>query len=315
MDMPGAEKVADKLLKFVQSVATSDSKLYGKSKQRLQNVADVCSQIVTAVSDILQTEVLESEQQEFESTPDKDIYTQVAALSAEIDKLKEFVQFHNTPQTDAPQIDTSNSDTVEEPEVLSVDADSDKLSSDEMKSIVSNYGSVLHDAAVTDCGLNKCNQLTSVLWKWFHARIFTQYDNAPPFHYGVHRFKSIIYSFVILYGWHIENHTEDSFFRYFEDWLESLSTSHDSNKWIAPYEVYQIERNSDSKYANLTAAVLWDMLLDNTSLNRLQDKSSHGYYLHSNGVWDMLYKSNPSVLDNYVDYKQDSSISESLKLL
>lgn len=318
MDMPGAEKVADKLLKFVQSVAASDSKLYGKSKQRLQSIADVCSQVVTAVSGILQTEVLQAEQQEFESKPSHDIYAQVASLSAEIDKLKEFIQFQSpTPISSEPESSSQVEEEFDDDTVVDTPAtsESDKLSPDEMKEIVSKYGTNLRDAARTDCGLKAGNQLTDILWRWFHARIFTQYDNAPPFHYGVHRLKRIVYSFVILYGWYIENHTEDMFLRYFEDWLESLSVSSDSNKWIAPYEVYQIERNMDTKYANLTSVVLWDVLMDNTPLKCLKDTSSRGYYLHDNGVWDMVFKSDSSALDSYVNYKQDASILESLNLL
>lgn len=317
MDMPGAEKAADKLLKFVQSVAMSDSKLYGKSKQRLQSIADVCSQVVTAVSSILQTEILQSEQQEFESKPNVDIYEQVATLSAEIDKLKEFIQFSESAPNSSDNESTSQVEEVvdDEPVEKSNNTESGKLSSDEMKEIVSKYGAALRDAATTDSGSEVCNRLADVLWRWFQNRIFTQYSNAPPFHYGVHRLKRIIYSFVILYGWYIENRTEDMFFRYFEDWLTSLRISSDSNKWIAPYEVYQIERNMNAKYANLTSVVLWDILMDNTSLSCLKSTSSQGYYLHDAGVWDMTFDADSSVLDSYVNYKQDKSILESLNLL
>lgn len=326
MDMQSAEKVADKLLTFVQSVAMSDSKLYGKSKQRLQSIANVCSQVVTAVSGILQTEILESDQQEFESKPDVDIYEQVASLSAEIEKLKEFIQFPDSSNCD-PVV---NNDLVEDDSVAeSSDSDIDvmssndnvseniddaKLSPDEMKSIVSKYGCVLKNAANTDCGIPAGNQVTSILWRWFQARIFTKYSNAPPFHYSVHRFKSIIYSFIVLYGKHFEDGTVELFLRYFEDWISSLSTSHESNKWIAPYDVYQIERAVDTNHANLTAVVLYDVLMD-TVLKPLLDKKSDGYYLCDSGIYDMVYSSNSSCLDNYTNYKYDPSILESLKLM
>lgn len=321
MDMSSAKKAADKLLEYVQSVATSDSKLYGKSKQRLQSIGNVCSEIVSAVSVILQNEVLQSEQHEVESRPGQDIYAQVAALSAEIDRLREFVQipddFHKNHQEiqATPQVEECTDDCEElQSNDAEIPQDSEKLSPDEMREIVHKYGVVLENAAHQDCGLSAGNQLTYMLWKWFEARIFTRYDNAPPFHYGVHRLKNIIYAFVIAYGKHFEEGTVDTFFRYFEDWLASLKVSHDSNKWIAPYEVYTIERSLDADTANITSVVLWDILTDSV-LKSLVVPQKGTYYLHDSDVWDKVFEADPSCLDSYVNYKHDSSLLESLKLM
>lgn len=317
MDMSGAQKTANKLRDFVQSVATSDSKLYDKSKQKLQDIASICSEIVTAVSHILQSEVLQTEHSEFESAPDANIYTQVAEMREELDKLKAFVQGAAQVESAAPN---NSIEPVDTPESRHAQLDvkpathTDKLPPDKMKEIVSTYGSVLKEAASTDCGVPAGNQLTGILWKWFNARIFTKYTNAPTFHYGVHRFKHIIYAFTVLYGKHFEENTVDVFLRYFEDWIDELSTSSESHRWIAPYEVYQIERNMDSSHANLTSVVLYDVLIT-TVLKPLLEYNSNGYYLHDSGLYDTTYQADPSCLDEYVCYTYDSRILESLNLV
>lgn len=287
MDIYSAEIAVKKLLNYVQSVSDADQTLYKSSKQRLQNVSNMCSEIIKLVSDILESEMLSTDCQEFESNVDEVIRNNVSDLGSDLNRLQKFTDNEQTNLLD----------------------DANLLSSTEKRKIVTTYGNQLKRGKAMSCGYSLVDRCAEIIWRWFNARIFTKYSNAPPFRYDVRRFKDIIYSFVIVYGYHIENNTHDEFYNEVNEWIDSLSTSSESNKWIAPYSVYQVEKNQVeyfSKYANSTAAVIWDILVDNQY--KCLCVPSNDFYLDSYGVWKKLEAFNPDVLDNYVNYKEDNNI-------
>lgn len=331
MDIKSAENSANKILDYINSVKNSEASLYSKSKQRLHNIADMCSQVVKAVSDILQEEVLQSDSVEFENQSDSGIYEQVEALSREINRLKEFVSMPKSYDVsttvaeplcgikseiiaDSESSDANVGQSCEDCDGSNADVpDNTKLSPSDKKEVISKYGAILKRSSTTSTGYSVVDGCSEMIWQWFQNRIFKKYANAPPFHYGLHRIKSIIGAFVIMYGYHVENDSLDKFIRYFEDWLESLSTSNESNRWIAPYQIYQLERKLDSKYANLTSVVIWDILIDSvySDLNRPENPN----YLSDTYLWDLIENCDDSVLDNYENYQVNPAILESLKLV
>lgn len=307
MDLNGAEKAVNKLLTYIQSLADSDARLYDKSKQKLKDISSNCIQVIGLVTQILQSEILEEEDQEFESTPDKELQDQVIQLSDEIDKIRTFVQLDPIGKSyhgvDSKYINT--------PYTLK-----DKLSSSDKKKIVVNYKECLYNMYNSSyINIPKVKSLCDILWKWFDKRILTQYSNAPPFHYGIHRLKSIIYAIVIRYGYSIESNDVDRFIYDFDMWLDRLGASKDSNRWIAPYDIYQIERKLDKQYVNLTSVILWDILLDNGLNNLCEMKNNSDLYPSKNEVWNMTQNVNPDILDSYSNYKEDPSILKNLNIL
>lgn len=295
MNLTTAQNSVEKLLSYIKSISESDSSLYTKSKEKLSSISKVCVECVNVISDILQEESLNDDYDEFDSTSlfDSDIQMQIQSLSDQVEKLQTYFHCKKEPEYNK---------TENEYPLMKYTYDCD-LSSADLSKIVQDYRFVLNRVCMKDSKYTDVNRCSSILWKWFDARIIKQHPSAPKFHYDVHRFKSIIYSFVISIGYHIENNTLDDFESSLDSWIDSLDTSPVSNKWIAPYEIYEIERGRCSKYLSLTSVILWDILLG-CGMKELC-KCGTNIYLKETGVWDIVNRINPDILDNYFIYSDD----------
>lgn len=263
MDLNSAEKTAQRLLTYIQNLSANDSKLYGKSKDKLIRISDSCENIITHISDILNIE----------------------SVCGRNESNK-----HESEDND------------------------DHMSSSDKRRIVTIYKDGLCHTAMTDSGSTLVNECSSLMWKWFDSRILTKHDKSPPFHYSIYRLKNILYSIVIAFGYSWESHTYHKFAEEFNSWIAQLNTNPENNRWLVPYTVYQIDKNMDKIYSNLTSVVLWDMLLD-SGLGKLCDTSDkHGVYPSRTGIWDIMNRVDSSVLDDYVYYKDDYSILNKLGL-
>lgn len=303
MDLNSATKNIHKVLSYIKSISNSDSNLYDKSKQKLNDISNICIECVKEISNILQNESLCDDEFEFEMNPNSDtnlnLQNQIDILSLEVDKLKVFL---NQGNVDTKNISNMNSNNLKTSSIITYDYN-DNLSASDLSNIVKNYKFILNRTSMNNCKFNIINRCTRILWVWFDSRILKNYDIAPKFHYDVHRFKTIIYAFIISMGHHIENNDFDEFEESFDNWVQSLEFSSESNKWIAPYEVYEIERGNISNYVNLTSVIIWDIILD-CGLYELCDKQS-SIYLDKNSIWDITSKFNLDILDNYFDYKSN----------
>lgn len=302
MDLNSAIIHANKLLDWSKSISNSDSKMYDKTKQRYKNIAEICNQIAGIISDKLQTEVMQPKSNESESTSSSDLQMQINFLNEKLDAMSALIV----------QGDISNHPKVSESVIVKSDK---KINSAERKFIVKKYGETLQEVAKTDCGVSAANQCANIIWKWFDARIFTKYPNAPIFNYGIYRIKDIIYAIIITFGYHTEQGTQEKFLQNFDKWIETLSTYPNSNKWIAPYEVYKVERQMDKKYANLTAVVIFDILWDNGFATLCDVGEQHNANLNENKLYDKMSETNAVVLDKYDYYLHNESILELLNLI
>lgn len=318
MDLNSAERNIHKLLSYIKSISDSDTTLYDKSKRKLTEISNSCMECIKEISIILQTESLDDDELEFDMNPESksnlDLQNQVNILTDEINKIKAFINQGNN-DFDESSFDSnmnSKNNSIQNSSIISYNYDT-TLSSSERSNIVKDYKFILNRTSMNDCKFNIINRCTRILWNWFDARILKTYNIAPTFHYDVHRFKSIIYSFVISMGYHIENNTFDEFESNFDDWVASLSTSNESNKWIAPFEVYNIERGNCSEYITLTAVILWDILLDCGIRELCKSKSST--YLNEKSIWDIISDINIDVLDNYFNYKENIKLLEDYNIV
>jgi elongation factor Tu len=78
-------------------------------------------------------------------------------------------------------------------------------------------------------------------------------------------------------------------------------------------EVYVLSKQMNKEYANLTAVVLWDILLEN-GLDELCSIEPRDVYPRATEIWERVDKANADVLDLYINYKDDPSILELLNL-
>ena len=178
MNLIGAEKTVQKLLTCVQSVADSDSALYDKSKQRLRRISDTCVQIIEVLSGILQMDTPYFKSQIEHSSEYSDaanLQAQINSLSTEIKKIKEHLRFE--PSYESKETESYSVSVNYKSSAGSIK----KFTPDECREAVHNYGKILHEISKNDCGISAVNQCANILWRWFNARIFGKYDNAPPF--------------------------------------------------------------------------------------------------------------------------------------
>lgn len=325
VDIRSAESNSGKLLECVKAVADSESTLYGKSRQRLRQISKDCSQIITLISHILQDEALCTDSHEFEPSPSADIQAQVQKLTEEVALLKTFFNVPDSENSGEILSEASDdlSKSAESTDSESVDVNESQcsakssterqMSSTEKRTIVRKYGEVLQKAATFDCGVPQANKCAELLWRWYHYRIHTTYSNAPPFHYGVYRISKVLQALVLVYGYHVEHNSVEEFSQEFQSWAAKLGSDPQSNRLIAPWSVYQVERGTAaSDYANLTSVVMWD-ILSKTSLSELFNGKE--FYLSDSSLWDWVNELDPDILDEYVDYTRDPTILQSLNLI
>ena len=118
---------------------------------------------------------------------------------------------------------------------------------------------------------------------------------------------------VIVYSMHLDSGTPDEFILEFNTWCDSLYTTDAGNKFAVPYEIYALSQLDTSDNVSETAAVIWDVLLDN-GLRRLCTADPYDLYPSEDCVYIKCGELNSNCLENYVDYKTDPSILQRCNL-
>lgn len=309
MDKYTAKNAVTNLYKYFEDLTAIQPVLYQKSKQDYMEMYEMLSQIIKMVGNIVEMDQLRTDTDEFESGVAEfkrdivsDVIRQLANVGGNTIDMPANYNSEYSPQN---------------PEILSTPLED--LTPADCKQIVKRYSNLLQAISNADCEYQKVNQCADIIWKWYQARILKKYPNAPQFNYCIHRLKGIIYSIVLVFGKHQEQGKVDTFLNHFEEWIRNLSISPKSNTWIAPYEVYEVERacaegRLDKEYGTLSAVVIWDILLDN-GLRELCETAEHNdVYPQEYQIWDRVEKVNVDALDAYVKYTSDRTIIESLNL-
>lgn len=298
MDISSAERAAKKLSDFVESLASSENKLYSKSKDRLKAVADMCLETVDTIANILQTEMLEYEEYEFENSSPK-LEDSMQELARKTDKLKSIASSESNTQTRKAL----------------------KIPSDKAKEIVLDYKAAFSDLSNLDIQNTTVSRCINIIYKWIDNRLFKQYEGIPKFHYNIYRIKNIIYSIILLYGDAVANDSISEFESMFDIWFSQLQIAPESNKWIAPYPVYELERkltsNSlDAEDVNLTSILLFEVIWDLELDAKFSKEDSYGVYLSFRHFWNIVSNANSRVLDDYQCYSApDSEILQRYKIV
>jgi len=186
--------------------------------------------------------------------------------------------------------------------------------------VLRRYAEVLENSAKQESNIVTVNLCRDLIWRWYDSRIL---HKKGKFRYSVTNFNKYIYAIVVCFGYHIENNTLSEFIDSFNEWIGKVSVKGDyADKFALPYDVNNVfcdkkdlseEKKKERKmYANKTAAVLWDVLWDNSyselgNINILPDAN-----LSDNGVWDKIKKININVLDKYLNYQAFPDILQSL---
>jgi len=290
MDINSAELQVKRLLGYVKDISESSHTMYGKSKARLKEVAATCSEVVRIIYTILEDETLSNmDEVEFSQSSNPDIAAVLDGMQAELNRLKSFVSTSSVSSA----VSTSNTASVSRKQALV------------------EYAKVFETLVTKHISLRSAQKCAELLDYWFKTRFLTK--SCSNFHYNMKRVPGWIRDIVIVYGYNVNVDTEDQFIQKFEEWCRSIETD-TSNVYAVPYFIYSFNRYPDASQLTLTAAVLWDVLLDN-GLSQLCSLSDNEMYPTEDCVYRLCGQYNPGVLDAYEDYKMNSELLKKCKLI
>lgn len=296
-------KQALKLAKGVTEEATSTTRRYSKTNDKLLKVKECCEQIAQTLDVILQSAQLEDTGvDEFNSASHEFCQNNANELQQRIDAMKALA------------------DTTEEVKDISENVDTSRtlpVLSHKQKSLVNqNYKTVLSDLDVIPEEYQAIRRCGSMISDWFYGRIIKKHPGVPNITYDVRKYKNIIHSFVILYGHYMETGYQEDFENRLVEWLKTVDSNPVKNRWIAPYEIFKLHTNLDNlnaKYANVTSVVIWDILVD-TILKPLLELDDNGCYITEGDMWKIMSNCNIGVLDTYKNHNDDINILYDLGL-
>lgn len=288
MDINSAELQVKRLLSYVEDIASSSHKMYGKSKTRLKDVAATCSEVVRIIYTVLEDESLSNmEETEFAQSANPDLAAVLNDMQAELDRLKSFAAL--TPAV-------SNTAAV---------------SNDTRRQVLINYSETLKGLADAQIPIPIADQCAQLLYNWFTSR-FMNHLAQSDFHYNIKRLPDWLRDIVIVYGHSVATDNEENFISKFNYWCTSVQTE-STNTYAVPYFIYTFNRYHDPAQFTLTAAVLWDILLDN-GLSKLCT-GDDDLYPFEDSVYRLCGQYSPTTLDKYCDYKLNSKLLRQCKLI
>jgi len=289
MDIYGAEIHIQKLLDYFQKLASEQPRMYDKSKTRLRELAKTCNEIVRVISTIIQDEALEVDESEFTDLIDKDVKASLQAIQTEIDNLHKFIDVSNTKQvTDIPQT-VSN------------------ISSNMRKQALSAYSYTLKLLTESDIPYPAVSDCAKLIWEWFDTRFIKADRSSNKFRYNIRRLPLWIRDIVIVYSKALEDGYADECISEFHRWCDSIVNTDAKDKFAVPYKVYKFNKTTDVTQLTLTAAVIWDILLE-YGLKSICTQDIGDLYPCEDSVFKLCGDNAPELLDDYANYKTDPSV-------
>ncbi len=297
MNISSAENHVQKLLDYVTGLKTAESRMYGKSRNRLRDIAKDCQAVISAISELLQDEVLETESFEAQTTA-SEVLDAISTMQREADRLKQFVlQGSVTSSPSPPSVGVPHS-LGEVPR----DSMSDQLTPQLRREAFSLYAKTLQQMSARPSSYPAVHEIAQVLWSWFSHR----FTGAQPtnFHYNIRRIPVWICHIILSYSKHLDQGTVPQFLREFYDWCDEVSAG---ALYTVPKSVYDMDTYLPEDMMTLTSVVLYDVLMD-FGLYPLKDVSSSSLALSSYTLYDLVSEHCPEVLDTYTSYTEDPAI-------
>lgn len=292
MDIYTAEIQIKKLLKYVEDIQARSPNMYRKSKDRLRELASNCIQVVHVISDILEDQTLGVDDVEFSGHSNmSDIYKMIDSMESEVMKMKQFVGY------------TSNSG--------SSDNSKSVLTREGRIAILKTYHSVLEKCSSKSSGYIEVDNCMMMLWRWFDAR-FNKIKSTN-FHYNLLNVPKWMVGIVSLYGKSVYDDSATSFSTQFTTWIDTLSSS-DIRQYAVPYDVYKFCSEPTESDVSLSSLVIWDILTDSGYDELFHVDDYPEYFPKEDDLYCLCAGKFPDVLDNYRDYKFDSSIISECKI-
>lgn len=297
MNIKTAENNVAKLLNYVRSLKESSNSMYSKSKERLRDIASMCGEVVSMISEILQDEALVQEEVEFESCNDSDVESIVKSMKHDMDNLLEFLN-----------ISTKNTSEIKP----SKSADSvSKIPSQYRRDAIKLYSdALLSTVSVSSSSCKMAKVCSEYLSRWFQIRFIDTVSDHPKFRYNIRRIPRWLISMVVVFGNHIRDGDLDDYLSQFSSWCDKLYSTSWGDKYAVPYEVYELAKESDeefSKKVSVNSLVLWDVLID-TGLSRLCVEDKYNLYPAVDWLYNTCANNSPESLDSYTYYMNDTSI-------
>lgn len=269
----------NKLLNYVKGLSDSKSRMYKKSKDRLKELANTCNQVVSIISELIQDEALVNEgddsSDEFGGSNVKDYLAALNSMEASISELRQFL---------SPKVSSSGTSVV-------------SSNSEIKKHMLYDYRTCLKNLSESSQITEESEDCSRLVWSWFASRYL---EGPESFRYNIQKISFWIRDIVVLYGYHLEQNSVGVFKSNFQKWIESISPE---NNYVVPYEVYKFEKKPDPKMLTLTAAVIWDIMLD-SGLRDLCTKK----YIDEDCIYSMIGTLNSEVMNPYTNYQYDTSI-------
>lgn len=184
------------------------------------------------------------------------------------------------------------------------DSSSISATNQDRKTAFKLYCEILHQTSVSSLLYSRSLDCAKLIWYWFNNRFILSKPTCPGFRYSMYKLPEWIGAIVLCYGRSIENNKDIEFIKDFRQWCDDLVDT-GNNNYPLPYDVYSSIKSNNN--CNLTAVVLWDMLLDG-GYNILCNKSPEDIYLSEELLYEYCGKYDPSVLDEYSHYSKNPAI-------
>ncbi len=329
----GAKKHMEKVLDFVTERIESRTSMYGNTKDQLLEIAKLGRDINDMITNNIDSIPTRGEPKKSNNLTIDDVrelfnemFNERSNSNINIQNTTKPTEEHTASKSESvPNVTETTSirqnENVEQVSTLSnTENKKEHISPLVAKSVLRNYSKVLEKSAKQTSDIESVNLCRDLIWRWFDSRIL---HKKGTFRYSVINFNKYIYAIVTCFGYHLEHNSLTKFIDKFDEWIDSISIEGNfADKYALPYEVNTIYCKKESlseekkkereKYANNTAAVLWDVLW-NESYSELKNMEVlPKARLRSGGVWDLINKLNIDALDKYLNYKAHPEVLQLL---
>ena len=264
--------------------------MYEKSRNRLRDIAKNCQEVISAISELLQDEVLDSESFDGpSSTPE--VLEAISAMQREAERLRQFVL-----QSGGVAVSATPAPLPRDPAPLT------EITSEDRKVAFHKYAVTLQTMANRASAYPVVHEISQLLWTWFSRR-FTGVQ-PKDFHYSIQRIPVWIRHIILSYSRSLYMGTTEQYLREFYVWCDTVVHN---EPYAVPKFIHDMDIEVPLSELTLTAVVLYDVLMD-FGLLALTDLTPACLALSAYDLYDLVSANAPELLDAYTHYTQSANI-------